>query len=191
MLDTAASAVPGNGETRVQIHDIAVALAHEGVPVRAIARSTKVPSDDLYALLTAAIDQGTILELPRDDWPSNSRRAYRSQAERDVLSLPDESLITPVASVFKTTRLQSAVLIHFLRRPELSKAQVHAVIESTRPDNEEPTDMKMVDVVVCHIRKRISPFGMTMNTIWGVGYRLLTESREIGVNLIAKHIGDA
>ena len=32
---------------------------------------------------------------------------------------------------------------------------------------------KILDVLVCHMRKRLRPIGVEIETIWGFGYRLL------------------
>ena len=46
---------------------IAVRLANEGVPVRAIARSLLHPSENVRLAIQEAIDVGTITSMPRDD----------------------------------------------------------------------------------------------------------------------------
>jgi hypothetical protein len=51
---------------------IAIRLADEGVPLRAIARATNIPSTQLYETLTVARMDGRLLSLPRDDWPRES-----------------------------------------------------------------------------------------------------------------------
>jgi len=36
---------------------------------------------------------------------------------------------------------------------------------------EDPNE-KILDVLVCHLRKRLQPLGLMIETIWGFGYRL-------------------
>ena len=60
------------------VSHIAVRLADEGVPLRAIARATDIPSARLYETLTLAKMEGRLLELPRDDWPPGYPRDRRS-----------------------------------------------------------------------------------------------------------------
>lgn len=47
----------------------------------------------------------------------------------------------------------------------------------------EGPDMKIVDVVVCRVRKGLSAIGLIIETKWGVGYRLIAEDPAI-----AEHI---
>lgn len=41
-----------------------------------------------------------------------------------------------------------------------------------RNDAEEP-DIKIIDIMVCKIRKRLAPLGVVIDTVWGQGYRIL------------------
>lgn len=38
-------------------------------------------------------------------------------------------------------------------------------------------EAKIVDVFICKLRKKLQPFGIVIETIWGQGYRLAAESR--------------
>jgi hypothetical protein len=58
--------------------DIAVRLADEGVPLRAIARAVQIPSSSLREQLHEAKSDGRLLELPCDDWPPGFPRDQRS-----------------------------------------------------------------------------------------------------------------
>ena len=51
---------------------------------------------------------------------------------------------------------------------ELSSHQAEAVLARDRGDDEP--EMKIVDVFVCHIRRKLKPFGIEIGTRWGVGY---------------------
>jgi DNA-binding winged helix-turn-helix (wHTH) protein len=39
--------------------------------------------------------------------------------------------------------------------------------------NGDGPDMKIVDVILCHIRPRMAELGMLVETVWGKGYRLI------------------
>lgn len=185
MVATASAHPP----SRPFLHDVAVALADEGVPVRAIARAAKITGEDLYLVLKTAISEGRLIELPKDDWPPASKREQRKQPSHNILNLDDDTLRMACASRFKMTRLQAAVFVTLLRRPEINKDQLHTAIEAIRPNQDEPTDQKMVDVVICHIRKKIKPFKITIDTIWGVGYSLPVLGRTLMLDMLAEHIG--
>jgi hypothetical protein len=168
--------------------DIAVSLADEGVPVRAIARSIRIPGENVYELLKAAISAGRLLELPKDDWPPGGGRHNRSQVEKTVLAFTDQTLHLACANRFKLTRLQSVVFVAMLRRGEASKAYLHNAIENNRDDNAEPTDQKMVDVVVCHVRRKLKDDKVLIDTIWGVGYAMKVDARNHALAVMADHL---
>lgn len=164
-------------------HEVAVNLAHEGVPVRAIARSIRTPGEEVYEILKAAVGDGRLVEIPRDDWPAGARRE-RTPAERVVLGLDDTTLQMTCSSFFKLTRLQAAVFATLIRRPSVTKEQLHQAIENNRDANQDPTDMKMVDVVICHIRKKVKVHQLEIGTIWGIGYNMAADHRASALNLL-------
>lgn len=172
----------------VSLEDAMVSLADEGVPLRAIARATHTPSDEVYEVLKGAMGAGYLVELPQSDWPPGSLRRSRKQPGTSLLNVGDHTLRLACAAVFKMTRLQATVFVALLHRPEISKEQVHSAIEATRPANAEPTDHKMIDVVICHIRKKIQSHGVTLKTVWGLGYMLAPEEREKALALLAGYL---
>jgi len=76
---------------------------------------------------------------------------------------------------WKLTRLQSALLSVLVARESASREQ----LQSVRCDHarEHYPDEKGVDVQIYHIRKKLEPSGLKIETVWGQGYRLLPESR--------------
>lgn len=173
----------------ISLEDAAINLADEGVPVRAIARSTKMTGEELYEVFKQAVADGKLIELPKDDWPPGSRRSGRNSANAPLLNLPDEVLHLACTQVFGVTRTQAAVVVAILRRPELTKDQIHNVIESARRPGSEPTQVKMIDVMVCHIRKRFKERSIQLTTIWGIGYALQPEQRSKALAMLTAHLG--
>lgn len=46
-------------------------------------------------------------------------------------------------------------------------------------DSDEPeTEIKIVDVICCKIRKKLAPYGIDIEVVWGLGYRLTPEVRK-------------
>lgn len=174
-----------------QIHDVAALLADEGVPVRVIARAMKVPGEEVYDILKIAINEGRLVDLPRDDWPAGTR-STRSPSSIQVLALDNTTLRIACANRFKMTRLQAVVFLTLLRRTEVTKEQLHDAIEYNRPANSDPTDQKMVDVVICHIRRKLKKSKtdgtVYLRTIWGVGYSIPLEQRAHLLNVLADHL---
>ena len=162
----------------VNLEDAMVSLADEGVPVRAIARATHTPSEDVYAVLKGALGEGFLVELPQNDWPPGSFRRARKPSGQSLLAMDDSTIRLAVANVFKMTRLQASVFVAIIRKPEITKDQIHAAIESTRNPLSDPTDQKMIDVVICHIRKKIKGHGIELRTRWGQGYTLHHSERD-------------
>lgn len=172
----------------VSLEDTMISLADEGVPVCAIARATHTPSEAIYELLEYAVEDGRLVELPRSDWPPGSLRRSRVQPEQSTLNLDDSTLGLALAAVFKMTRLQVAVFLALLRRPQITKAQVHAAIEGTRQLASEETDPKMIDVVICHIRKKLRPFNIELKTVWGQGYTVAAAERDRVLALVSAYL---
>lgn len=161
---------------------VIIRLADEGVPLAAITRSTHVPREDVRLIVQEAIDNGTITEAPRDDWPPGKRRAQRLPAFGEG---SDETAVALGCSrTFGTTPQQSAVLALILRRPEVTKEAIHGVIERGRPADRPETDPKMVDVVVHHIRKKLRTYGIELKTLWGYGFSIDRQGRETALAMI-------
>lgn len=164
--------------------DIAVRLADEGIPVRAIARSVRIPSEEVYELLRDAMASGAIIEMPKDDWPAGSNRDQRSRLHNTLLE-QEETLRFACSRFFKATRLQAAILSTLLKRNEVTKQQLHVVIEQNRPgDNRDETDPKMVDVLICHLRKKLTLHDVKIETVWGTGYLISPANREKAILLL-------
>lgn len=158
-------------------------MADEGIPVRAIARTTRLSSDEVYEVLHAAIERGTILILPKDDWPVNNQRIERNPMLGTGLE-DEDTLRTACARQFKTTKLESAMLALLMKRRETTKQQLHMVIEENRPDGRDATDPKMVDVIICKLRKKLKPFDIEVGTLWGIGYLLEPAHRDATLALL-------
>lgn len=162
---------------------VAIRMADEGVPVRAIARSTRISSDDLYMTLRDAIGRGVLVEMPKDDWPLGSSRGARTAFNGTALENED-ALKVACAKIFKATRLEAAILSVMFKRTEVTKQQLHQVIEQSRPPGREETDPKMVDVIICHLRKKLKPFGIEIETVWGIGYLISVEGRDLAIRTL-------
>lgn len=163
---------------------IAARLADEGVPVLAIARGMKLSSTDVYDALADALEQGVILEMPKPDWPPGTSRQNRNALAGTILD-NDDNLKFACARLFKATRLEAALLGMLLKRQEVTKSQLHTVIEQNRPsETADETDIKMVDVLICHLRKKLKPHNLSIETVWGIGYLMKREAREQAAALL-------
>jgi two-component system cell cycle response regulator CtrA len=68
------------------------------------------------------------------------------------------------------TATQARVYAHLASRERATRQSIMTALYGTRP-NDDP-EMKIVDVFICHIRRKVAPFGVRINTIWGQGYAL-------------------
>jgi hypothetical protein len=170
------------------VHTV-IRLADEGIPIRAIARATKLSSESIREALHTATDLGQIVGLPRDDWPAGASRDNRHPDPGGSLRLNDEKLIFNISRLFKVTKLQAALFAVLIKRTEVIKETLHQVIESRRKPNKEETDPKMVDVVICHLRQRLEPFGLAIETQWASGYYMTLDMRKKANLLLEQFIG--
>jgi hypothetical protein len=174
-------------------YGIATRLAVEGIPVGVIARGLGTPtSGDVYEALSYARNNGVITDIPPPDWPPTARRADRLPAVVAVAQNAD--LTVSCMRAFKITKLMASFLIVLLKREEADKQVLHRVIEAqraartSRPDKTEETDPKMVDVIICNLRKKLKPFGLIINTLWGYGYYIDPEGRQAALALIEREV---
>jgi DNA-binding winged helix-turn-helix (wHTH) protein len=129
--------------------------------------------------------------MPRDDWPPTAKRADRLPAETRALG--DERLAVGCIRVFKLTPLQADVFALLLKRNEAYKTSIHAVIEGRRlkrqnkPANMEETELKMVDVIICNLRKKLKKHSIKIKTLWGKGYCMDKVDRDRALSMLAEY----
>ena len=173
-----------------------VRLANEGIPVQVIARCTSLPSADVYQHLIEATEAGELLEVPRADWPAGVGRLDRAPAFKCLMEVDDRTLILHLIACFKVTRLQAILLLHFLRRRETTREQMHQAIEAQRPPGERRAQIKLVDVVLWQLRKRLAPIlGVqctdTIATVRERGYTMPARHRQRVTEMLSEHLGTA
>jgi hypothetical protein len=163
--------------------DLVARLADEGIPVCVIARTLKLPSADVRELLHQAMFDGVIVEYPREDWPPGARRNNFALLTDGYVDT-DEKLRQACSRYFHTTRQQSIVLAYLLKRAEATKEQLHQAIESSRPEGKEQTDCKLVDVLVCILRKKLKAHDLKIQTMWGRGYLMDPKARATAIHTL-------
>lgn len=157
---------------------IATRAAVEGIPIAAIGRILAHPFEVVIGCLKYQLSVGNIVELPRADWPPTAKLADRlptligRHAETDV--------DFACRKLFKLTQLEAAFLTTLMKVERADKSTLHQVIEAQRfkrqaqPDAREITDPKMVDVMICKLRRKLKDVDTTLGnaivTIWGGGY---------------------
>jgi DNA-binding winged helix-turn-helix (wHTH) protein len=157
--------------------DLALRLADEGVPLRAIARAVRLPADTVRRTLSIAKDEGRLLDLPREDWPPGFPRDPRAWQFSRMLVEDRTSLLVATQQVFGLTRTVADLLLALLQNQNLSK--------EARSDR---WSSKTLDVHICALRRQLRPHRITIDTLWGFGYRLAAGSRAAIMDKIAAHI---
>lgn len=155
-------------------------LAIEGMPVYAIARAVQLEGEEVRDILKQALDTGVIGEMPRDDWPGASRWSARQPAFS--ARLDPEEIHVACARVFKTTKSETVLLSTLLRRPQCSKQTLHNAQQGTGADG--GTDIKIVDVFICKLRKKLKWHDITIKTLHQYGYFLEPEDRAKTLHLL-------
>lgn len=151
-----------------------VRAAAEGVPVRAIARIFCLDYTRVAGTLSRAMDLGQLANLPRPDWTPGSTTPSNSP---QMLPADLEFLCR---ETFRLTNLEAAFLSMLLRCLFAEKEKLHAVVERQRyqrplrPLEPEITDPKMVDVMICKLRRKLRAVDdkFIIRTSWGKGYFL-------------------
>lgn len=163
---------------------IAERLALEGVPVRAIARGLGQAAELVRGTLQNAAIHGTITDMPKDDWPGGVLRSERMPMIPPSIS--DDDLTFACRKIFRLSALEAGFLSVLIKHDRVSKAKLHHVIECRRAernpaaDSSDPVDQKMVDVMICKLRKRLLAVDSTLEitTVWGDGYYLSKPVRD-------------
>src|SRR6185369_172372 len=173
----------------VSLQDLVPRLADEGIPVAAIARATRQPRDKINEHIQDAIDKGIICEAPSSDWPPGVPRSQRTAvAPQKKRGLVDDDVVMKCIRFFRVTQLQACFIAVLIVRDEVSKETFHHVIEQQRGNPDDETDLKMVDVIMCNLRKKLRPFGIEIETIWSKGYCLNVEGKKTAIGVINQQI---
>lgn len=78
--------------------------------------------------------------------------------------------------VLGLTSSEARVLGFLMKRESATKHQIMDAVYSLRP-NEVP-EIKIVDVFICKIRRKVKDFDIEIETLWGQGYRLTPDAKE-------------
>lgn len=70
-----------------------------------------------------------------------------------------------------------------LKREMVTKEQAMDVLYGNRAGGGE-VEIKIVDVFVCKIRKKLMPYSISIETIWGRGFRMTAESKTVAARLL-------
>lgn len=151
--------------------DFAIRLADEGVPLRAIARATRISSEDLRGILIDARNEGRLIEMPRDDWPPGFPRDQRALQLSRMITEDPRSVQTTIQRMFSLSRSETTMFLALLQNSQVSR-------------NRTGIAPKSVDVYICRIRKALEPHRIEIATLWGYGYQMNPPDRRKIMDLI-------
>ena len=82
----------------------------------------------------------------------------------------------PAPIVFGFTGSERRVFGILMKRDVATKDMMMHALYSGRPD--ECVEIKIVDVFVCKMRSKLKRYNVSIETVWGVGYRLKPETKD-------------
>ena len=161
-------------------------MAYEGIPIAAVARVLMIPYGDAYNLLREELLQGHIVEMPRADWPPGVKIREHIPTIPVTRKTSNAEIEIVCRKLFKLTNLEAGFIVLLLKSEHTTKGKLHHVIETqrlqraSRPENMEMTDEKMVDVMICKLRKKLKLIDaeFLITTVWGGGYYIEVSVKE-------------
>jgi DNA-binding response OmpR family regulator len=158
--------------------DIAIRLANEGVPVQAIARATGWSYADVHAQLQTAQSDGSLVAIPCADWPAGYTREQKLLHLSHSVLNNKADLEKAIHRVFHIPPRLAQILLLLLQHPEVHRDRfAHLTYATTGLSN-------VTAVHVSYLRGKLQKFGLTVQTIYGYGYRMSPEHQRKALNLI-------
>ena len=151
-------------------------------PCERLPAPCRIPSSDLREQLHEALSDGRLLELPTDDWPPGCPRDQRALQISRMVRENREALHLVAMQLFG---------LHPERRPGAGEAVGDRATSAGKRciwrlsrTSDPVSDIKIVDVAICSLRKRLEKFGIEIVTLWAYGFQLSSEHRRRAMDLI-------
>lgn len=80
--------------------------------------------------------------------------------------------LAPMPVELRLTGKEEKVLGCLMQRPEASRDAIMLALYGNAPSGDDEPEIKIVDVFVFNVRKKLKPFGIEIGTHWGHGYFL-------------------
>lgn len=103
-----------------------------------------------------------------EEWKRRSAGLHGDDADEQEFEPPRE---------WRLSRSEALVLRVLVERQKATR-QLIAMAFEDRHNGHWEAETKIIDVFVCKMRHKLASFGVTIETIWGEGYRLPPEVRE-------------
>src|SRR5262249_16160350 len=99
------------------------------------------------------------------------RRVDRALTAPPLRNSNESSLVAICSLLLKLTRAESRAFVKLVKHNPVTREELHAAISHA-------TEMKIVDVIIYRLRKKLSRHGIKIDTIYGLGYRLHKDARD-------------
>lgn len=101
------------------------------------------------------------------------------EADERILVAEDVGLVVANGAMANLTPAEMGVMVALRDAAPrvLTKVQLLAATSQDVTGNDE-REIKIVDVFVCKLRKKLKPLGVEIATAWGQGYRLVVKQGE-------------
>lgn len=115
---------------------------------------------------------------PRDDAYISALEAENDELREKIRGYEEMlGFRVEIPKLFALTASEEKVLGFLMKREVATKEQILHTLYADRPD--DGPDMKIVDVFICKVRKKVLKFGIAIETHWGKGYSLTPTSKAI------------
>ncbi len=102
----------------------------------------------------------------------NERLLARVEQLEDALGCKIEA-----PTVLKLTRYEAKVFGVLMKREMAHHEQIKAALYQATFSGQLEPDSRVIGVFICNIRRKLKPFGITIDSVWGGGYRLTPEAK--------------
>jgi hypothetical protein len=89
-----------------------------------------------------------------------------------------EDLLISLAARFGLHGYQARIVAALLQRAGMTHAGIYAVLYGTLPAGSQPASLKAIKAHIHFCRKKLTPCGITIGTIHGLGYRLTPDNKQ-------------
>ena len=103
-----------------------------------------------------------------------------NQRLRDEVDFLKEQFMPPgwrAPMEFRLTGQEGIILGVLMQHTECSKDMLHTAVSQHKYASGDETEIKIVDVFVCKLRKKLEAFDIAIETIWGRGYYMTPEHK--------------
>jgi len=140
-------------------------------------------TDEVVALLKTAIGQGRVVLVP-DSLATRQHHIDRALTAAPLRSNDETALVVTCGLLFKLTHAEARTFVKLLKHDLVARAELHAAMAA---DDNPTTESNILNVVVFRLRRKLSPYGIQIDTIRGFGFKLADDARGTVRRLLAEY----